>query len=169
MFNREGTQKCGAIDVPSNNLQEIHQFHLYRADIESALGNRVSKIGKKEITQVEEYAISVAKDERFRTAGGVTWTFWALSDEIDDYAEFRMKHGGIVDQKGNITIGVKTWAQIIQENKARLQFFQEKLEHQADQGTALSYLQEKYEAFLSGVITEEPTPPEPGEEEADPA
>jgi len=75
-----------------------------------------------------------------------------------------MKAGGIVEQKGNITIGIKTWAQIIQENKARLQFFQEKLEHQADQGIALSYLQEKYEAFLSGVITEEPGPPEAEEE-----
>jgi Histidine kinase-, DNA gyrase B-, and HSP90-like ATPase len=114
------------------------------------------KLGKKEITQVEEYAISVANDERFRTAGGVTWTFWALPDEIDHYGEFRMKQGGIVQQKGNITIGIKTWAQIIQENKARLQFFQEKLEHQVDQGTALSYLQEKYEAFLTGVITEAP-------------
>jgi predicted esterase YcpF (UPF0227 family) len=123
------------------------------------------KIGKKEITQVEEYAISVANDERFRTAEGVTWTFWALSDEIDHYGEFRMKPGGIVEQKGNITIGIKTWAQIIQENKARLQFFQEKLEHQADQGTALSYLQEKYEAFLTGVITEEPAPPELEEED----
>src|SRR5205807_9609997 len=110
------------------------------------------KIGKKEITQTEEYAISVSRDARFRTANGVKWTFWALSDEIDDYGEFRMKQEGIVEQKGNITIGIKTWAQIIQENKARLQFFQEELEHQVDQGTALSYLQEKYEAFLTGVI-----------------
>lgn len=114
------------------------------------------KSGKKEITQVEEYAILVARDARLRTVDGVRWTFWALSDEIDEYGEFRMKHGGIVEQKDNITIGIKTWGQIIQENKARLQFFQEKLEHQADQGTALKYLQEKYEAFLSGVITEEP-------------
>jgi hypothetical protein len=124
------------------------------------------KIGKKEITQVEEYAISVARDARFRTASGVTWTFWVLSDEIDEYGEFRMKERGIVEQKGNITIGIRTWSQIIQENKARLQFFQEKLEHQADQGTALRYLQEKYEAFLSGVITEEPAPTEPEEGDA---
>ncbi len=125
------------------------------------------KLGKKEITQVEEYAISVSRDPRFRTANGVKWIFWALSDEIDDYGEFRMKQGGIIEQKGNITIGIKTWSQIIQENKARLQFFQEKLEHQADQGTALRYLQEKYEAFLTGVITEEPVlPPEVDDSDA---
>ena len=67
------------------------------------------------------------------------------------------QHYGIIQQSGNVTIGIKTWAQIIQENKARLQFFQEKLEHQADQGTALQYLQEKYDAFLTGVIAEEST------------
>jgi len=74
-----------------------------------------------------------------------------------------LKNAGIIEQKDNITIGIKTWGQIIQENKARLQFFQEKLEHQADQGTALRYLQEKYEAFLTGVVTEE-TPEEEGDQ-----
>lgn len=119
------------------------------------------KIGVKEITQTEEYAISVAKDSRFRTADGVRWNFWVLSDEVDEYGEFRLKPGGILEQKGNITISIKTWAQIIQENKGRLQFFQEKLEYQADQGTALKFLQEKYEKFLTGVITEEePEAPE---------
>ena len=113
------------------------------------------KIGTKEITQVEEYAISVAGDPRFRTANGVSWNFWVLSEEVDKYGAFRMNPDGIIEQKDNITVGIKTWAQLIQENKARLQFFQEKLEHEVDQGTALRYLQGKYEALLTGVITEE--------------
>jgi hypothetical protein len=112
------------------------------------------KIGKAEVTQIEEYAISVADDPRFRTSNGVKWTFWVLSDDVDKYAGFRMKKAGVIEQKDNITIGIKTWGQIIHENKARLQFFQEKLEHQADQVTALRYLQEKYEAFLAGVLTD---------------
>jgi hypothetical protein len=33
------------------------------------------KIGTKEITQTEEYAISVAADSRFKTANGVKWAF----------------------------------------------------------------------------------------------
>jgi hypothetical protein len=117
------------------------------------------KIDKDEINQIEEYAMSVADDSRFRTANGIKWTFWVLSDDIGKHGEFRLKgsSNGIIHQTGNISIGIRTWAQIVQENKARLQFFQEKLEHQADQGTALKYLQEKYEAFLSGVITEELT------------
>jgi len=122
------------------------------------------KIGTKEITQIEEYAISVADDPRFKTANGVTWTFWVLSDEIDRYGGFRMKEGGIIERSGNITIGIKTWAQLIQENKAPLQFFQEKLEHEVDQGTSLRYLQEKYEAFLTGVIADDDPPAEEDED-----
>ncbi len=119
------------------------------------------KIDTDEITQIERYAMSVADDSRFRTANGIRWTFWALSDDIGKYGEFRLRSSanGIIQQSGNISIGIKTWAQIIQENKARLQFFQEKLEHQVDQGTALRYLQEKYEDFLTGVVTEEVIPP----------
>lgn len=126
------------------------------------------KIDKNEINQIEEYAMSVADDSRFRTADGINWTFWVLSDDIGKHGDFRLKgsKNGIIHQTGNISIGIRTWAQIVQENKARLQFFQEKLEHQADQDTALKYLQEKYEAFLSGVITEEFTPPETKDEDA---
>jgi hypothetical protein len=113
------------------------------------------KIGKKEITQTEEYAISVAADSRFKTANGVTWTFWVLSDDMDRYGLFRMKENGIVEKSNNITVGIKTWAQIIQENKARLQFFQEHLEYQVDRSAALQYLKDKYESFLTGVFTEE--------------
>jgi hypothetical protein len=45
--------------------------------------------------------------------------------------------------------------QLIQEKKARLQFFQEHLEYQVDRSAALQYLKDKYESFLTGVFTEE--------------
>ena len=110
------------------------------------------KVGLQAITQVEQYAISVASDERFRTLDGVTWTFWAISDDVDQYGAFRMRETGVVSSKDNITVGVKTWGQIIEENKARLQFFQEKLEHQVDDETALNHLQDRYQRFLAGVV-----------------
>jgi hypothetical protein len=125
------------------------------------------KIGTKEITQIEEYAISVANDPRFRTANGVRWNFWVLSEEVDEYGAYRMEPDGSIRQKDNITIGIKTWAQLIQANKARLQFFQDKLEHEVDQGTSLRYLQEKYEALLTGVITEDALQSADEDEEAE--
>ena len=111
-------------------------------------------IGVEEITQVEKYAISVAEDERFRLVDGINWTFWAISDDIEKYAMYRMDERGIISTKDNITVGIKTWGQIIEENKARLQFFQEKLEHQVDDGAALQHLQNKYQQILCGIATE---------------
>ena len=113
------------------------------------------KIGDEEITQTEKYAITVAGDERFRTVNGVRWTFWAISDDVDPYGAYRMDDRGVVSAKNNITVGIKTWGKIIEENKARLQFFQEKLEHQVNDEAALKHLQEKYEKFLAGVVTDE--------------
>ena len=118
-------------------------------------GSRV-KVGDEEVTQVEKYAISVANDERFRIVNGVKWTFWAISDDVDDYGVYRMgeSESGVISSKGNISVGIKTWGQVIEENKARLQFFQEKLEHQVDNDTALQHLQDKYQRFLAGVVPE---------------
>ena len=118
------------------------------------------KIGQDEVAQIENYALSIASDERFRTANGITWAFWVISDDVDQYATYRMNERGIVSSKNNITVGVKTWAQIIEDNKARLQFFQAKLEHQVDDETALRHLQERYQKFLSGVVAEEHIEPQ---------
>ncbi len=111
-------------------------------------------LGSKEVTQVEQYAFSVAEDERFRGVGTV-WHFWLVSDDYDDYTKNRIINDeGVIHTKNDMTIGVLTWGQIIAENRSRLQFFQEKLEHQVDQGRALVRLQERYSEFLKGVITD---------------
>jgi len=116
------------------------------------------KINRDEITQTEEYAISVMKDERFRGVK-TTWVFWAISDDYGEYAEHRMSqiaggHGKIYDAD-NVTIWVKTWAQVLQDNRARMQFFQERLEYEADKGASLKHLQEHYAKFLQGVVIDE--------------
>jgi hypothetical protein len=113
------------------------------------------RIDRDAITQTEEYAISVTKDERFRSVN-TTWVFWAISDDYGEYAKHRMEDlNGLIHCKGNLSIYVKTWAQILDENRARLQFFQEHLEYQADRGSSLKHLQESYAKFLEGVLPEE--------------
>lgn len=158
------SQKTGIVDLMLSRVLRRH-----RADevehLVVELKRPSVKIGDEEVTQVEKYAISVAKDERFRTVNGVKWTFWAISDDLDDYAFYRMDDRGVISSKDNVTVGIKTWGQIIAENKARLQFFQEKLEHQVDDNVALKHLQDKYQEFLSGVITEEPLESEEDEED----
>jgi len=112
-------------------------------------------IGAAEIGQVEGYAFSVIKDERFRSVN-TTWIFWAISDDYSDFASERITDTtGLIHSKGNVSIYVKTWAQVLDENRSRLQFFQERLEFQAEKGASLKHLQDHYDKFLQGVLTEE--------------
>ena len=116
------SQKRGIIDLMfSRSLRRYRPDDLEHLVIELKRPN--IKIDTKAITQVENYAISVAADERFRTVEGVKWTFWAISDDVNKYALFRMGENGVVSSKNNITVGIKTWGQVIEENRARLQFF----------------------------------------------
>jgi hypothetical protein len=58
-------------------------------------------------------------------------------------------------RKDNVLVGIKTWGELIEENRARLQFFQEHLQHTADESAAIRYLQEKHSKFLEGVIVDD--------------
>jgi hypothetical protein len=115
-------------------------------------------IGKDEVNQTEEYAFSVMDDERFKQ-NNVRWTFWVISDDMDSFAEKRIleheQQHGTIYRKGSSVIAIKTWSQIIEDNKTRLQFFQERLQHRVDDQTALKYLQDKYDKFLARVVTDE--------------
>ena len=116
------------------------------------------KINDDEVTQIEKYAFSVMKDERFRNVDTI-WVFWAISDDLGDYATQRISDSsGLIYTKSNVSIYVKTWAQVLDENRSRLQFFQERLEYQADRESSLKHLQDRYDEFLKGVLTEDEQP-----------
>ena len=112
------------------------------------------KVGPDEALQIEKYAHAVSRDERFARLN-VEWRFWVVSNELQEFTEWKADKNGVITTRGNITVGAKTWAQIIDENRTRLQFFQEKLEYQVDQGDALRSLTEKYEEFLRGDFTDD--------------
>jgi hypothetical protein len=112
-------------------------------------------VGKNEIAQIQEYAFSVAEDARFRNVG-VRWIYWVLSDELTEYAKRCIQNdSGQIYAKDNIEIYVKTWGQVLDENRARLQFFQERLEFQADKGDSLKYLQVRHAKYLEGVFDDD--------------
>ena len=151
---RHISQERGIVDLMLSRMLRRHRADEVEHLIVELKRPKV-KIGHEEITQVENYAISVANDERFRLVNGVRWTFWAISDDVSEYATYRMDDRGVIFSKDGISVGIKTWGKIIEENKARLQFFQEKLEHQVDDETALKHLQERYQRFLAGVVPED--------------
>ena len=120
-------------------------------------------IGAEEITQAKRYAMAVSKDERFHTVQGVRWHFWIVSNSYDDFARGDIEGGPdparqFIHRKDNISVGIKTWGELIEENRARLQFFQEHLQHSADESAAIRYLQERHSKYLEGVIEADENP-----------
>lgn len=117
-------------------------------------------IGKREIDQIESYAFAVADDQRFRSIN-TKWDFWIISNDYDTYAKRKLENDNL--EKGilyktskdlNITIWLKTWSQLIAENKHRLEFLREKLNYNVDKDKALNHLKSTYYEYVKGVILE---------------
>jgi hypothetical protein len=115
-------------------------------------------VGAKELTQVKEYAIAVSKDERFR-AVSAKWDFWLLTNEYDelvksDTNQANRPPGLVLDNDQiRLRVWVKTWGQVLDENRARLQFVQSRLGYQPDYEDALQGLKLRY-ADLFGKVGE---------------
>jgi hypothetical protein len=111
------------------------------------------KICTKVLGQIEDYAIAVAKDERFLNTK-TKWVFWAISNEMTEEARRkanqRERPSGLVfdDAELRITVWAKTWGQIIQDCKGRLNFFKAKLDYEANHDSALSYLKKAHEKYI---------------------
>jgi len=105
------------------------------------------------MNQVQSYAFAVAEDERFRDTR-TRWHFWALSNQLEDSVRRqscqRNRPEGLFydDARERICIWVKTWGEIINECKARLRFFQERLEFSCDKDEGLAYLRRTHEKYL---------------------
>jgi PAS domain-containing protein len=111
------------------------------------------KIDPEVTAQIKSYAFAVAEDERFKDTK-TRWIFWVVSNEITDAArrEARQKNRpeGILfeDEENRITVWVRTWGQIIESSRGRLEFFKKKLEYSADQDSGLEYLRKTHDKYL---------------------
>lgn len=152
-------KKRGIIDLMFSRVTRRHRAN-DREHMVVELKAPSVKIGAEAITQAKKYAIAVLEDERFRTVKGIKWHFWLVSNAYDDYARNEIESGPdpdrrLIMRRDNVIVGIKTWGELIEENRARLQFFQEHLQHTADESAAIRYLHEKHSKFLEGVLVEE--------------
>jgi hypothetical protein len=114
------------------------------------------KINGKVHNQIIDYAIAVSNDERFRDTQ-TEWHFSAISNEMDEsvraQANQKNRPAGLLhDGTENVYVWAKTWGQIIQECKGRLEFFGEQLQYQADRQSALEYLHNTHEKYLPKTL-----------------
>ncbi len=111
------------------------------------------RINSEAAQQVISYANAVASDERFKSTN-TAWVFWAVSNEIDEDVQlmaeqFNRPEGLILDNpRKQIRIWVKSWGQIIESCRARLKFFQQKLEYSSDNESALKLLRKIHSKYL---------------------
>ena len=115
------------------------------------------KIDAAALTQVKSYAFAVAEDERFRDIN-TNWVFWAVSTDMEPSARRdvtqRDRPRGMLYQgdEPRVTIWVKTWSEIINECKARLRFFEEKLNYTPDRDSSRAHLKSTYQKYLAELF-----------------
>jgi hypothetical protein len=148
------TQTTGVVDLMLSRL-----LRRYRANEVEHLVVELKrpgvKVGQKEINQIQQYAASIERDPRFATREGVVWHYWVISDGLDDMGSWQIEQDstgrGLIRNTPKSKIYVRTWDQLIEENKSRYQFIQERLNYTASDEQAMGFLREEYAALLEGV------------------
>ncbi|MDG2521352.1 ATP-binding protein [Caulobacter segnis] len=150
-------QKRGVVDLMLSRLLRRH-----RADEVEHLVVELKRpgvaVGQDEINQISKYAASIERDGRFATRDGVVWRYWVISDTLDEMGKWQVEQDqngrGMIRDTPKSKIYVRTWDQLIEENKAKYQFIQERLNFSANDERAMSYLRGEYAALLDGVTVE---------------
>lgn len=120
-------------------------------------------ISLDEIHQVKRYATRVLENKHFDKTK-TRWTFIALSDGIAHDAEEdvnqRDRQPGHVASGKYHDVWVRTWAEVIQTSKIRLNWLQERLNIAVSNNSeGITYLHGKFGHLLPGQVTGSSEPP----------
>ncbi len=146
-----GEGKAGRVDLMLHKVVQPRVGEYDYLIIE--LKRPSKKIDDEVLTQIKKYAAAVAKDERFRDIK-TRWTFVAISNDLDDFAKSeanqRNRPRGMVSDTAelNITVWVKSWADVINDARARLHFVNRQLAYEADRDSAKAYLKKTHAKFI---------------------
>jgi len=114
-------------------------------------------VSSKVLQQIKSYAFAVAEDERFRDTD-TRWVFWALSNKLTkdatrDARQHNKPPGQVYEAADfDLTIWAKTWGEVIEDCRARLEFFRDRLEYSPDDESALAKLQELYSRYVPDAV-----------------
>jgi len=118
------------------------------------------KIDMEVLSQAVSYGAAIKNDERFKDVN-TFWSVWAVSNEMDDVARGACtqigKPEGVFSDQGNLIIWAKSWGQIIEECRSRLQFYSERLAYVSDDDSAIEYLKAVHGKYLlNSVVVNKP-------------
>lgn len=106
-------------------------------------------VTSKELMQIENYALAVVRDERFR-AVPARWEFWLITGEFDELVKAKSRQAnrpvGLITDNDELgfRVWVKTWGQLLEENRSRMQFIQENLGFEPDHEASLKKLKLRF-------------------------
>lgn len=109
--------------------------------------------------QVFKYAFAVAEDERFRDTK-TRWVFWAISNEVSTDVRRRVRQKdrpvGLLHQDDDLklTVWVRSWSEVLEACRGRLQFFQDSLKYVADDESAVALLKRLHAKYLPPIIAD---------------
>jgi hypothetical protein len=88
------------------------------------------KVGRKELDQLEDYVTTILAQPDFINTS-TTWNFYLITSEYDDVVKQRITQDnrpvGLMIDKPNYKVLVKSWAEIIRDCDSRLKFVQDTL------------------------------------------
>lgn len=166
---RREDDKGGRIDLMlARSIKPTQGTHEY---LVVELKRPKQKINSEVLAQIKSYAFAVARDSRFDQKR-TKWTFMVVSNDVDEYAalETRQKDrpNGVVYQSedSSITVWAKTWSDILNDARARLDFFSQQLDYQADSDSELEYLKQAHSKYIPEDLAEVATGANDDEDEA---
>lgn len=142
-------EKQGRVDLMLSKAVQIRPEHYDYLVVE--LKRPSKKIDDAVVSQIMDYGMAVKDDERFDKSKS-NWKFIAVSNELDPMAEARSTEKNrphrCVYHNDAIEIYVMPWSEIISNARARLKFYQDQLQYEADDETTNSYLTNIYKKYL---------------------
>lgn len=113
------------------------------------------ELNDDDLNQIRSYALAVIEDPRFRNTT-TSWAFWLVSSEMSRSVQRQVAKPnlppGMLEEYENERIWVRTWGQILEDCRARLTFFQERLDYQATEEGGLDYLRAVHSQYLPAPL-----------------
>lgn len=153
VIREDGT--TGRVDLLLSKARQPREGELEHLVVE--LKRPTKKIDLSVINQVKSYAYAVSNDGRFDKQN-TKWVFVAVSNEIDPLVQDEISQDdrpyGLLYSKGNVSIWIYTWGELIGQARSRLMFFSNLLDIDINRDSATNYLRETYAKFIPTEINE---------------
>ncbi|MFJ4845455.1 ATP-binding protein [Streptomyces sp. NPDC088733] len=161
----------GSVGIVDLMLSRSRKEHDRRQHLVVELKAPKVKVTGKELEQIKSYALAVSEDPQFADVR-VEWDFWLVTSEMNKMvrAETRQKDKprgcawDLSEGEASIRVWVKTWSDLIEESKGRLQYFREHFDHDPSVEQAMEYLRHVHAQYAPEALV---VPPRDALDDAD--